>query len=185
MNVTCVLLAAGLSRRYGGNKLLERGADGRMLFERPLQACGAYPVLAVALAAVGIELHDAGVPVVLSDNPDRGMSYSLKCANARIDPEHAIAVVPADLALLDAAELDALIAALGNADLVYPRRSDGCAGDPMLLSPRARRFIDDLHDGDTIADLRELPELQTLAVPSDAPGYYTGVDTPADLLRLA
>jgi molybdenum cofactor cytidylyltransferase len=183
MDVTCVILAAGLSRRFGSNKLLERDAYGVMLVERALEACSDFPVVAVTLRETAGVLRDLDVSIVLNPEPDRGMSHSLKLANATIDPTHAIAVLPADLALISPEDVRAIVSGLGAADVAYPVR-DGVAGHPVVFGPRARARIPELHDGDTISDLRDAEELSRTVVSYDGSGPFADVDTPADLVDL-
>lgn len=185
MEITCVILAAGLSRRFGSNKLLERTAGGETLLERALRACDGFPVVAVTLGETDAALRGTRARTVRNHAPDLGMSHSLKLANAIVDPSHAIAVLPADLACITADDVQALTQALEANDVVFPVNAAGVPGHPVVFSPRARAGIPALHDGDTIRELRDRADLRRRAILRDSNGPFVDVDTPFDMLELA
>jgi molybdenum cofactor cytidylyltransferase len=184
MNVTCVILAAGLSRRFGTNKLLEPGPRGQTLLERAVRACSAYPTFAVALRETGSALAGSPVHIVLNHEPDLGMSYSLKLANRIIHPAHCIAVLPADLAWIESDDVDAIASHAGEADVVFPTQSSGKPGHPVLFSPVARAGIASLHDGDTIWELRDREDFTRLKILRTSDGPFIDIDTPEQFKAL-
>jgi molybdenum cofactor cytidylyltransferase len=179
MAVTCVVLAAGRSSRFGSNKLLHRWSDGDTLLARALRACGDFPVVAVCSSAVADALAPGRITIVTNDRPDRGMAHSLRLANARIDANRSMAVLPADLALIERDHVARVVDALGSADIVYPVRSDGTPGHPVVFSARARSFIDELPDGDTIRLLRDRPELERTTLAIEEAWPYADIDAPS------
>lgn len=185
MEITCVILAAGLSRRFGSNKLLERTAGGTTLLERALNACEGFPVVAVTLPETAAALRDTRARTILNHHPDLGMSHSLKLANELVDPSHAIAVLPADLACITPGDVRTVTAALGSNDVVYPVGTSGAPGHPVVFSPRARLGIAQLHDGDTIRELRDRDDLRRHALLVRSDGPFVDVDTPADMMEIA
>jgi molybdenum cofactor cytidylyltransferase len=184
MDVTCVILAAGLSRRFGANKLLRADASGQTLLERAVRACSAHPTFAVALHETAVSLIGSPVHIVLNDDPDLGMSHSLRLANRIVDPAHSIAVLPADLGYISAADIAAVAFYAGEADVVYPLRDDGTPGHPVLFSPHARTGIASLHDGDTIFELRDRPDLTRMTIVRESRGPFFDIDTPAQFAAL-
>ena len=54
---------------------------------------------------------------------------------------------------------------------------DGVPGHPVALSPRARRYIDELPAGDTVRLLRDHAELRQLAMQTADLGAIFDVDT--------
>jgi len=185
MEITCIILAAGLSRRFGSNKLLERTAGGETLLERALRACDGFPAVAVTLGETDAALRGTRVRTVRNHAPDLGMSHSLKLAHAVVDPSHAIAVLPADLACITADDVRAIAGALDDHDVVFPVDGGGVPGHPVVFSPRARAYICELHDGDTIRELRDRSGLRRRAIVRDSNGPFVDVDTPSDMLELA
>lgn len=168
----------------GVDKLSERLADGSTLLERALRACAAYSTVLVTSPAIAATVAPAAnVTVVVNDEPERGMTHSLRLANARVPESRAIAVLPADLPLLDAATVRLVVEASPGADVCFPRRGDGTPGHPVVFSPEARKHVSALPEGDTLRALRESPGLirRSLAIESDAP--YLDVDEPAEMAR--
>ena len=77
-----VALAAGLSSRYGGNKLLEEQVDGRPLYEVILDKLGAFSdctrVIVTRFPEIAGAAGERGVRAVINQEPERGISHSLK-----------------------------------------------------------------------------------------------------------
>jgi molybdenum cofactor cytidylyltransferase len=182
LSVTCVVLAAGESRRFGRNKLVD-DAGGETLLRRAVRCAGAFALVVVASPENARYLTGSTAHVVLNDRPDLGMAYSLQLADAAIDADRAIAVVPADLALIEPEHVAAAIAA-ADADVTYPQRSDGTPGHPVVFSPRARSGIAGLPAGDTIKRLRDRPDLTRRILAIEEPWPYLDVDEPLDQERI-
>ena len=184
MGVTCVVLAAGASRRMGSDKLSQPLADGSTLMQRAMRACAGYPAVVVTSSALAATLEPpAGVTVVLNDEPERGMTHSLRLADERIWSGHSIAVLPADLPLANAATMRTVVEASGGVDVCYPVRANGTPGHPVVFSPEARKLLGELPEGDTLRALRENPALSRRALPIEDDAPYLDVDEPDDLRR--
>jgi molybdenum cofactor cytidylyltransferase len=182
MPVTCVVLAAGASRRFGSNKLIHEH-KGDTLLARAIRACGAHPVVVVCAPELAAGLRDTRAVTIVNAEPERGMAHSLRLADRCIDPAQAIVVLPADLARIEADHVQRTIDALGAADVAYPLRADGVPGHPVVFAPRARVFIRDIPDGDTIRRLRDRDDLVRHTIAVDESWPYADVDTPGDLER--
>lgn len=180
----CAILAAGSATRMGTPKLLERFA-GTTLLERALAAAAPYPtVVVVAPALVGHVPARDGLTVVVNAEPERGMAHSLRLAERAAGmPSSALAVLLADTPLVDAALVERILAARGNADVAYPVR-DGTPGHPVVFGPRPRAALAGLPDGDTLRDLRADPSFSRVAVPEAFDEPYLDVDVPADYERI-
>jgi molybdenum cofactor cytidylyltransferase len=181
VRVHIVVLAAGTSSRFGSNKLLHHIDSHETLFDRAIAACGSYPTLVVASSNVASIAESRGLSYIINEEPDRGMSYSLRLANAEIPPDRAIAILPADLLEATAARVASVIDRAGQADVTFPARTDGTPGHPVIFSPRARTSIGELPDGDTIRLLRDRAGLTRATIPIEEPWPYRDVDVAADL----
>ena len=77
-----VALAAGLSSRYGGNKLLEEQVDGCPLYEVTLDKLGAFSdctrVIVTRFPEIAGAAGERGVRAVINQEPERGISHSLQ-----------------------------------------------------------------------------------------------------------
>lgn len=187
---TCVILAAGLGTRMGGeNKLLRPFRNGTIL-DAVLNACADYPVVLVAPSSIAIGkgtidrlvTAENEITVVVNDEPARGMAHSLRLAHAEIPRAHAIAVLLGDKPLVTRGLVQQMIA-FEDADVVYPVRN-GISGHPVVFSPNARTRIPQLSDGDTLQQLRDDPALTRHAVSVDDDGAYVDVDTKEDYRKL-
>jgi molybdenum cofactor cytidylyltransferase len=180
--LTVVVLAAGESKRFGSQKLLHRLEANDTLFERAMRASGTFDTVVVCSQATLPLAQKLHAHAILNGAPERGMAHSLRLANAELDAERPILVLPADLLLVEPHHI-ADIAALASdgVDIMYPVRSDGTPGHPVYFSARARALIADLPDNEPIARLRDHPELTRQTVAIDEPWPYQDVDDPSDL----
>ncbi|MBV8150231.1 MAG: NTP transferase domain-containing protein, partial [Candidatus Eremiobacteraeota bacterium] len=178
-------LAAGRGARMGGGagKLLLPFRYGTML-GAVLDACTGHPTVVVAAPEIADLLASADVVCVVNRQPQRGMTYSLRLANAAISAERPIAILLGDKPLVHPELVTRTVDALSpQFDVVFPQR-DGVPGHPVALSARARGFIDDLPDGDTLHMLRDDPRLTRRSIAIDDDGAFVDVDTEADYRRV-
>jgi molybdenum cofactor cytidylyltransferase len=179
--LTVVVLAAGESKRFGSQKLLHGLEANDTLFERALRASGMFDTVVVCSAATLALAEALHARAILNAEPERGMAHSLRLANAEIDAERPILVLPADLLLVEPHHIADIAAAVDDADVVHPVRSDGTPGHPVYFSARARALIENLGDNEPISQVRDNPALtrRTLAIEEAWP--YQDVDEPSDL----
>jgi molybdenum cofactor cytidylyltransferase len=191
--IAAIILAAGQSRRMGQiNKLLAK-IDGQAMVNRVVNAVRAScagPVLVV----VGHEadklratIGDDGVRFI--ENPDyaNGLSTSLACAIAALDPDvDGVVVCLGDMPRVSAAAIDRLVAAfdpLEGRAICVPTHN-GKRGNPMIF---ARRFFDEVCDISGDLGARQLtgayPEL-TCEVEMTEDGVLLDIDTPSALSRI-
>ncbi len=177
MLIRAVILAAGASRRAGTQKLL---ADfrGRRMIEYAIEAATEWQPLVVAGSSVADALGTTtGITVIRNAQPERGMSYSLKLADARLPKEAWLMLLLGDKPLVTEAIIGALCRSLQGADLVYPvHPQTGVPGHPVFFGPAARAKIASLDDGDTIQRLRDSTDLVRRPVAVIDEGAYFDVD---------
>ena len=189
-------LAAGASRRFGGDKLRQP------LAERPL-AAHAASVIAEAIAlgtlaggvlvvpseatAIELQLDSLGMDLVASPDPARGFSASLRLGLGALEKTGAGAalVALADQPLLRLDVIDSLVRHWrGTGRSVRPRYSDapGIPGHPVLLDRSVWRLVEhvegDIGLGSILKHQRQL--IEEIGVRGDNPD----VDSPEDLRRL-
>jgi molybdenum cofactor cytidylyltransferase len=177
--VTVVVLAAGRSSRFGSDKLLY-DIGGDTLIERALRACGTYAVVVVAAPAIAQRVSAAGKTIVVNDEPERGMTHSLKLANARIAGDHAVVVLPADLLHVTRDDVAWIVEQSVGFDVTFPARADGTPGHPVVFSSAARAYIDELPDGDTIRQLRDRRGLRRRVVVVEDDWPFRDIDIRSD-----
>jgi CTP:molybdopterin cytidylyltransferase MocA len=176
MNDRAVILAAGTSSRIGQQKLL-MDFRGRPLIEYALEAAQRWQPVVVCGPEIAEHLaRRPDLELVRNDAPELGMSHSLALANRFLASDVPMLVLLGDKPLLTEALIETICREADEADVVYPARGEE-PGHPVLLSPRARRFIEYLPAGDTLRLLRANPNLIARAVDTSDPGAYFDVDT--------
>lgn len=192
MSIAAVVLAAGLSTRFGAaNKLLAE-LGGRPLLRRTLDAVlgvtTAPPLVVLGHQAEAVRARIAGLPVDLATNPDfaEGQQGSVAFGLARAPDADLTLVVPGDLALLTAPALETLLAAARTAPpgrITVPMQGEA-RGNPVVLSRQARAAV--LAGGPRLGCggfTRRHPGL-VHRVEIDTPAFFADVDTVEDLARL-
>jgi molybdenum cofactor cytidylyltransferase len=180
--VAAVILAAGESRRFGSPKQLARLGE-RTLLEHVVDLArdaGLDPIIAVVPA--WLHGRDPGVSWVVNDQPNRGMSHSLRLGFAALpDTTEAAVILLGDQPTLAPAALRALVAARGEKPVVATRAAGRMAA-PVLVE-RSHFSIVEEASGDI--GLREIlnanPELVRVV---EVATYPPDVDTPTDLEAL-
>ncbi len=141
-DLAIVLLAAGLSRRYGGaGKLLARyrGKPLALHIADTLRALAPSPRVAICrsgdndLAAL---LHNRGFTIVFNPDTARGMSSSLALSIEAVATAGRAMICLADMPNVSLTHLNALIAASATADRVASATEDGPSTPPAIFAQR-------------------------------------------------
>jgi CTP:molybdopterin cytidylyltransferase MocA len=175
-----VILAAGVSTRFGGPKQLVRigGRTTLGIVADVATAAGLTPVIVVAPS--GMPVPETTV-AVHNDIPSAGMSRSLRMGLAAVPPDAEAAVILlADQPTVDVALLRTLDGWRGGTPIVASR-ADGLLGPPVLLEREAFGLADGLA-GDT--GLRDLLRGDPTLVTAVDSGPIPDIDTPDDLVAI-
>lgn len=180
--IVAVVLAAGASRRFGGDKLLH-ALGGKPLAAHIADTLGAIKLdhrLAVCPAgdAIRAELFAArGFEVVVNDDPGRGMASSLALGAGRAIALGATAMLVclADMPYVTADHLAALIAAIEGSDVVATE-AGGTRSPPAGFTAKVLPELTRL-TGDHGA--RRL--LRSAAVVTASPELVRDIDRPSGL----
>lgn len=178
-----VILAAGLSKRMGAQKLL-MPFRGKPLIEYAIAAAQRWQPVLVA----GHEVADAmkgrdDVELVRNSEPQRGMAHSLALADAAVAADAVLVVLLGDKPLVSEGLIADLCAALEDADVAYPVRArSGQPGHPVVFAACVRGRIATLPDGDSVHILRDDPSLRRRVVRSEDEGAFFDVDTASDFV---
>ena len=139
MNVGAVVLAAGLSSRFGGNKLLAP-MGGRPLLGHALTALCAAEGIARRAAVVSDErvaqvVREYGVQVIDNREPERGQAHSIVLAARAMRDMDALLLMAGDQPLLRADTLTRLIRAFEESGKGIACLQDGThRGNPAIFS---------------------------------------------------
>jgi CTP:molybdopterin cytidylyltransferase MocA len=150
---------------------------GRPLIDYSIEAAARWKPVVVGGREVALYLAGrTGIALIRNDEPELGMSHSLSLANRAVEDDGAICVLLADKPLITEQLIETVLDASRDADVTYPQR-DEQPGHPVVLSARARRYIDDLPAGDTVRFLRDHEGLIARAVEIADEGAFFDVDT--------
>ena len=139
MNVGAVVLAAGLSTRFGANKLLA-DAGGRPLIGCALGSLCAAEGIARRAAVVSDErvaqvVREYGVQVIDNREPERGQAHSIVLAARAMRDMDALLLMAGDQPLLRADTLTRLIRAFEESGKGIACLQDGThRGNPAIFS---------------------------------------------------
>lgn len=175
MSVAILIPAAGASSRMRGQDKLMMQIDGKPLLRHVAErACAVSQRVIVTLPPNSDRreaLTELDLTIVDVEAPQLGMSQSLKCGAAQVDPHEALMVLPADMPELMEADLMRVISAYErNPRIVRGSTGDGIAGHPVIFPPEYAQQFQSL-TGDEGArplikgkavDLIELPDNHAL-----------------------
>lgn len=181
-----VLLAAGLSTRFGGNKLLAE-IDGEAMITRSAAALAPCDRVAAVVRGDDAELkealQDAGVVLVPNLEPERGIGYSIACAVRATRDSAGWCILPADMPYVTAAITARVVRALRDGSLLVAPCYRGRRGHPVgfaaLYYPELAALDGDV--GARVVLEKHVNELKTIT--SDDTGVIRDIDTPDDTVN--
>ena len=181
-----IVLAAGGSRRFGGNKLLLK-AGGESLLRRATRLAShltgprCVVVLGADASRLRAELVGFGVPIVVNRAWRTGMAGSLRAGiDALPASAPAVMVILADQYAVGTPDLDRLLRSWSRRPrLPAAAVTGGAPGAPAILPRRYFRTIRHLR-GDQGAR-RVLRESGAAVTPVEIPAAAQDLDTPRDL----
>lgn len=184
MRTTGILLAAGLSRRFGGNKLHSR-LDGETVLRRSvLNLCGAeldevIVVLGHEAVQGRTEIEDLAVRVVENPRYQEGMGTSLACGVLAAGPTDGYLIALGDMPFVPSSHFRRLIeTASENAPvIVATSRPAGSQEPPIWFSSQLRPELVVL-EGDRGARDVVSPHRAQLVTVRAEPVWLRDIDVP-------
>ena len=188
-SVFAAVLAAGRSRRFGGNKLLE-ALDGEPLARRAAglarTVCGDRAVLVTGYdgAAVRAAAGDAPQFMIVNDRYEDGIGLSIAlAANAVAHTADALLLLFADQPLVTAEHLETLVDAWSGAEYeIVATAYAGTQGPPVLFPRGAFAALGALTGDEGAKRVLLDPGFDVRTVPFEDAAI--DIDTPADLESL-
>ncbi|MBK8960782.1 MAG: nucleotidyltransferase family protein [Proteobacteria bacterium] len=181
-----MLLAGGAARRFGGNKLLARLADGEAVGLRAAaHLAGAVERMVVVVRAGDVAntaaFTDAGYEVVPCVDAEQGMGHSLACGVAATRDSAAWMVALADMPSIEPATLRLLAACWRREDNIIVPRCGASAGHPVIFPARFGEELMALHGDRGARRVLDAHESEIYEFITEDRGVLFDVDTPADL----
>ena len=186
--VTAILLAAGMSRRMGTNKLL-LDYRGKPMVKHVLDTLTASEADEVIVVASEISIHQLrdflDPDILLVDNPNykSGMTSSIQAGVNRANPEYACMVCLADQPLITVKDYNQIIGAYrekvqkDHAAIVLPA-FDGRKGNPVIFSPYYRELILTHQEPEGCKEIVQQHPDHIYTIEVGTKGILTDVDTP-------
>ncbi len=181
--ITAVVLAAGNSRRFAGDKRMAGMPGGLTVLEQSLQNCSRAGleiklVLGVGDRELAEQYRRKGISTVLAEG---GMGCSLAAGVKALDNSVAVLVVLADMPYIQAATLRLVAQSLEHAGIVRPVFA-GQPGHPVAFS---RHYFSQLMSLTADVGAREVLQRNHSAVyelPVDDAGVIRDIDYPGDIV---
>ena len=190
MTVVALVLAAGCSRRFGGDKRRAPLADGRSLLAHSVErALAVFDDVRVVLRegetaqALGLP---AGCQVIPSPDTALGMGHSLAAGVASLQEgnAHAVAILLGDMPWILPDTLRRMVQAASASSILLPVH-EGRQGHPVVFGRAFWPELECLHgDEGARAVVRAHPDC-CVALEVDDAGVLRDVDTPHVLLGTA
>jgi molybdenum cofactor cytidylyltransferase len=190
--ISIIVLAAGLSTRFGRNKLLEPIGQSTMIehvVSESLESKAKQVIVVVGHDAdkVRSALKDYSCDIVFNEDFEKGQSYSVRKGLSKVKKAaDAVMVLPGDVALVDHAMIDAVIDEYSTCYApIVTAGFHGSSGHPILFDKNLfgeLRNIDEETRGVKSVVTRHRSQLR-LVETSEA--SLLDVDKEDDLLRLA
>ncbi len=184
-----VILAAGLSRRFGGQKLLVPwggGPLGRRCVEAALASRLRRVVLVTRAESVSaLSVASPKLKVILNHRPETGQALSLKLGLAALEPSlsHALFLL-ADQPLVDAGLIDRFVRAAEEGAALAAVRQGDAFGPPTLFGRAHFEELESLEGDEGGRRLLTEYEDQVVAVEPERPHQAWDVDRPEDFEAL-
>lgn len=136
---TAIILAAGLSRRMGTQKLL-LPIGGKPMIQHCLDLAARFPFtrsVLVTTQAIADQVYWMG-EIVINPGPEQGQSTSVCLGVQAADAGDSLFFFMGDQPLLDEATITAILEADNGERIVYPVGADNQPKSPTLFAPRFR-----------------------------------------------
>ncbi|ESQ85783.1 hypothetical protein AEAC466_01000 [Asticcacaulis sp. AC466] len=176
--LAAVVLAAGLSRRFGGNKLAA-DLNGKPVLRHVLDGLRGLDLVQVIV----VTRSDEGPGSIVNPRPEDGMGASLALGVGALPAVEGVFIVLGDMPRIDIDLYRVMAGALGDADIVVPVH-DGQTGHPVLFGAACFDALKGL-SGDVGARALLRSGQYRVRQISAGPGIHNDIDTPADLTLFA
>jgi molybdenum cofactor cytidylyltransferase len=192
-NIRGIFLAAGYSKRFGSNKLLQALPAGASEAGMPIGLAAARHLLEAlpeSTAVVGPRaqklsrmLRDAGCNTVVCKNAGEGMGTSLAAGVRAAAGADGWIVALADMPFIRPETIRAVAKALRDGSAIVAPSFRGERGHPVGFARRFYEELASLHGDDGARDVLKRHSESLTLLDTDDPGVLHDIDRPSDLTR--
>lgn len=188
LEVACVILAAGFSRRFGEDKLLQPLANGGTVIESTVSLYqSVFDEVIVVTRKNNDQLRDLldrrNISTVLSENAGLGMSQSIIAAVRDKSPDKGWLMALADMPFV-AQETVSKLAAHAHKEVIVQPLYEGQAGNPVFIGSSFKPQLL-LLEGDVGAkNVINNSSNSLVTLECGDPGVLQDIDKKSDLLEL-
>ncbi len=190
--MTCIVLAAGESRRFGSPKPLAviNGLPAIQVIADTLLASAVDDIVVVlgheARAIRPAVPKNKRLRVTINKDYARGMTSSFQAGlKVRTARDADFMLLPVDLPFVKAATIDLLCRTFGQeAPLILVPTSNGRPGHPPVFASSLADDFMALGDGEPLSSVQHRLKGKTRYLPVEDPGILLTYNTPAELSRL-
>ena len=185
MHIGALLLAAGFSNRFGGNKLLARLDNGSTVFAQTLDRLSpAVKEVVIVTRPDLISALEANESQIQSfDDADQGMGASLAFGIKFTRLWDACIVCLGDMPFVRTATYSLLIESADKERIVIPEYS-GTRGNPVVFGCKHFDSLAELEGDSGGKSLLARHPQDLISIKVTDPAVLTDIDTPADLANL-
>lgn len=188
-NIVGLLLAAGRSRRFGSDKLLQRLPDGRTLLEASLAPLAAAANRTLVLVRPGPSplhelLQEKNIPYLEVLQADDGMGATLAAGIRATAQARGWLVGLADMPCLQADTAARIAHALEQGALLAAPQHQGRRGHPVGFAACWQPQLAALQGDQGARSLLQSAAAQVVTMEVDDPGCLLDIDTPEALAAL-
>ncbi len=186
MKIGCVMLASGLSERFGSNKLLT-SFFGKTLIENTMDALPpelfARAVVVTAYPEVGDMAEARGYAVVFNDAPEAGVRYTIKLGLERMEGMDACLFCVCDQPYISGASVAAMLRRY--AGEIAALSSGGRRGNPVIFPAEQFGELKSLGEGESGAVVIARHADKLVLHPVQSALELEDVDSAEDAARLS
>ncbi|MEA1888899.1 MAG: nucleotidyltransferase family protein [Pseudomonadota bacterium] len=182
--ITGVLLAAGQSKRFGGNKLLTEIDKRAMVLHAAASLSACDRLLAVVRRedlAIQQLLQVASIKLVINDAADQGMGSSIACGVAASQQSHGWCLLPADMPFVKPATTLEVISALKQGATLAAPFYQNRRGHPVGFGHELTSELLALDNEPGARRIVSQYQQRLVMINSNDEGVLVDIDTPDDL----
>ncbi len=185
-----ILLAAGFSRRFGADKLMQQLPSGLSVIESAAKnLCSILPqsVAVVRPGNTKLEerLQSCGMSVLVNENARLGMGHSIAAGVQATEGAAAWLIALGDMPYIHPETIATIVSASKSAESIVVPVFENRRGHPVLFGSAWRHVLSNLSGDFGASPLLEAQRARVTRIRVDDPGIVQDVDYQEDLRRAA